>query len=121
MWYSTHKDLVDVSATQTKKISTFHATELLAEHLNRGAFTTVVQNVAGTVSPYKLIVGIKSAATTSAELEYLHRLTNSIDQKFDEVNSEFEDVKKLIQWTSVQVTYAVFERNICAVFDNFQL
>ena len=97
--------LLDVSATQTKKISTFHATERLAEHLNRGAFTTVVQNVAGTVSPYisifssviKLIVGIRSATTTSAELEYLHRLTNSINQKFDEVNSEFEEVKKLIK------------------------
>ena len=121
--------LVDVSATQTKEISTFHATERLAEHLNRGAFTTVVQNVAGTVSPYisifssviKLIVGIRSATTTSAELEYLHELTNSINQKFDEVNSQFEDVKKLIQWTSVQATYADFERNIRAVFDNFQL
>ena len=112
----------------SKSINTLQETERLAEDLNRGIFTAV-QNVAKTVEPFfslfssviQMVVDIQTATTPSAELEYLYQLSDSINQKFDEVNSQFAEVKKLIQWTSVPATYASLEANIHAVFDQFKL
>ncbi|XP_078315727.1 uncharacterized protein LOC111129631 [Crassostrea virginica] len=119
---------VEESVALSKSINTLRETERLAEHLNRGAFTAV-RNVANMVSSFfsvfssviKMVVDIRSATTPSAELEYLHKLSDSINQKFDEVNSQFDEVKKLVKWTSVQATYASLEANIHAVSDQFKL
>lgn len=85
--------------------STLQATVHLAEDMKRGAFTTVVKEVSKIISPFlkvlpsvvKLIFGIGSATAQSSELEYLHQLSDSINLKFDQVNLQFSDVKKLIE------------------------
>ena len=108
--------------------STLQATVHLAEDINRGAFTTVVKEVSKTLSPFlkvfssvvKLIFGIGSASAQSSELEYLHRLSDSINLKFDQVNLQFSDVKKLIEWSAVQVSYTSLEANINAVSGHFR-
>lgn len=120
--------LVRVSNVQSELIRTLEATENFAEKMNRGAFTTVVKDITKTVSPYlnvissviRLIAGIGSASTQSAELEYLHKLSDSINQKFEEVNAEFSEVKNLIHWTAVQTSYADIEANIHVVFEQFK-
>lgn len=108
--------------------STLQATVHLAEDINRGAFTTVVKEVSKTISPFlnvfssvlKLIFGIGSSTAQSSELEYLHRLSDSINLKFDQVNLQFSDVKTLIEWSAVQVSYTSLEANINAVSDHFR-
>nr|XP_022298090.1 uncharacterized protein LOC111107269 [Crassostrea virginica] len=119
---------VDHSAAQSEYNSVLQATGKIAGDINRGAFSTVVKNVAKTVSPFlnifssvlKLIFGTSSAPTESPELKYLHQLSDSINLKFDQVNSEFSDVKKLIDWTAVKISYATLETNIRAVSDHFK-
>lgn len=94
--------LADLSNAQSEYNSALQATVNIAEEINRGAFTTVVKNVAKTVSPFlnvfssviKLIFGTGAAPTDSPELRFLHQLSDNINRKFDQVNSEFNTVKK---------------------------
>lgn len=103
------------------------AEEEIAESINKGAFAAVVKDVANTVSPFlnvitsvvKFIFGVRSTPTDSPEMKYLRNLSESINRKFDEVNSKFTDVKNLIDWTAVQVSYGTYERNIQTVSDQF--
>ena len=109
-------------------INTLQATDHFAKNVNRGAFTTVVKDVVKTASPFlsvfssvvKLVFGIGSASSQSEELIYLHKLSDSINQRFDEVNVQFSEVKNLIRWSVVQTTYASLEANIHVVFAHFR-
>lgn len=103
------------------------AEEVVAVNINNGAFTDVVKDVAKTVAPFlnaftsviKLIFGIQASSTESPELKYLRNLSESINRRFDQVNVQFNDVKNLIDWSAVQVSYGMLESNIHAVSDQF--
>lgn len=103
------------------------AGKVVAENINNGAFTTVVKDVAKTVAPFlnaftsviKLIFGIQASSTESPELKYLRNLSESINRRFDQVNMQFNDVKNLIDWSAVQVSYGMLESNIHVVSDQF--
>lgn len=120
--------LADLSNAQSEYNSALQATVNIAEEINRGAFNTVVKNVAKTVSPFlkvfssviKLIFGTGAAPTDSPELKFLHQLSDNINRKFDQVNSEFNTVKKMIDWSTVQITYATIESNIRVVSNHFK-
>lgn len=122
---------VEGSIVQSKTISNFGDKERFSKNSNRETIGTVrvSKNVVNTVSPFlntissvlRLIVGIRSASTQSAELEYLHRLSDSINQRFDEVSRQFSDIKNLIRWTAVQTSYANLEGNIHVVSEQFKL
>lgn len=120
---------VERSGVQAKQMYTFRAKENFLKILNRGAVTTVVKDIANTVAPFfqtispvlKLIFDIGSMSSTSAELEYLHKLSISINEKFDEVNRRFDELKNLIRWTAVQTSYSNLEGNIHVVFEQFKL
>lgn len=103
------------------------AGKVVAENINNGAFTAVVKDVAKTVAPFlnaftsamKLIFGIQASSTESTELKYLRNLSESINRRFDQVNVQFNDVKNLIDWSAIQVSYGMLESNIHVVSDHF--
>lgn len=103
------------------------AGKVVAENINNGAFTAVVKDVAKTVAPFlnaftsviKLIFGIQASSAESPELKYLRNMSESINRRFDQVNVQFNDVKNLIDWSAVQVSYGMLESNIHAVSDQF--
>lgn len=107
--------------------SALSAGEAVLENISNGEFTTVVKDVANTVAPFlkaftsvvKLILGIQSSSTESTELQYMRNLSESINRRFDEVNAQFNDVKNLIDWSAVQVSYGMLESNIHAVSEQF--
>lgn len=107
--------------------SALSAGEAVLENINNGEFTAVVKDVANTVAPFlkaftsvvKLILGIQSSSTESTELKYMRNLSESINRRFDEVNAQFNDVKNLIDWSAVQVSYGMLESNIHAVSEQF--
>lgn len=103
------------------------AGKVVAENINNGAFTAVVKDVAETVAPFlnaftsaiKLIFDIQASSTESTELKYLRNLSESINRRFDQVNVQFKDVKNLIDWSAIQVSYGMLESNIHVVSDHF--
>lgn len=107
--------------------SALSAGEAVLENISNGEFTTVVKDVANTVVPFlkaftsgvKLILGIQSSSTESTELKYMRNLSESINRRFNEVNAQFNDVKNLIDWSAVQVSYGMLESNIHAVSEQF--
>lgn len=107
--------------------SAFGAEEAILDNIIKGKFTTVVKDVAETVTPFlkafnsvvKLILGIQSSSTESHELQYLRNMSESINRRFDQVDLQFTDVKKLINWSAVQVSYGILESNIHTVSSQF--
>lgn len=103
------------------------AGEVVAENINNGAFTAVVKDVVKTVAPFlnaftsaiKLIFDIQASSTQSTELKNLRNLSESINRRFDQVNVQFNDVKNLIDWSAIQVSYGMLESNIHVVSDQF--
>ena len=121
---------VSESTSESESISTLQAVASFAENLNKGAgaFTTIVQSVTSTTSPYlgvltaviKLIAASKTASRESAELNNLRELSEKINQKLDDVLSQFSELKNLIRWTAIQSTYATYETNIRTVYGHFK-
>lgn len=82
--------------------------EVVAVNINNGTFTAVVKDVAKTVSPVlkafntviKLIFGTGTSTTEFPELKNIRNLSESIN-RFDQVNSQFSNVKNLIDWSTV--------------------
>jgi hypothetical protein len=70
-------------------------------------------------SVVKLIFGISTTPTESPELQFLRQLSDTINTRFDQVNTEFLDVTKLIRWSSVQVSYSNLEAKIHVVSEHF--
>lgn len=104
--------------------------ERFAETLNKGAgaFTLIVESVTSTTSPYlgvlsaviELMAANKAASNQSAELNNLRELSEKINQKLDDVISQFSELKNLIRWTAIQSSYATYETNIRSVFRYFR-
>lgn len=77
--------------------------EVVAVNINNGTFTAVVKDVAKTVSPVlkacntviKLIFGTGNSTTEFPERKNIRNLSESIN-RFDQVNSQFSNVKNLI-------------------------
>ena len=121
---------VEVSISESQSISTLQAVERFAETLNKGAgaFTLIVESVTSTTSPYlgvlsaviELMAANKAASNQSAELNNLRELSEKINQKLDDVISQFSELKNLIRWTAIQSTYATYETNIRSVSRHFR-
>lgn len=107
--------------------SAFGAIAAIVDNIIKGKFTTVVKDVAETVTPFlkaynsvtRLILGIQSSSSETHELQYLRNMSEGINRRFDQVDSQFTNVKKLINWSAVQVSYGILERNIHTVSSQF--
>lgn len=120
-------------ATMARSVPSSYSSALLgaekvAQDINGGStsFISVVKNAAKTISPFlnifssvvKLIFSFHT--TESPELRYLRQLSKTITTRFDQVDNEFSDVKRLINWSAVQISYSTLEGNIHVVSDEFR-
>ena len=117
---------VEKSIVESQTIPTLQAVQTFVEDLNRNEFIIVVKNVASTMSPYlgvlstviKMIAENDASSKQSAELAYIRDLSQSINQKLDDVMAQFQEIKNLIQFIANKYTYATLEWNIHVVFDS---
>ncbi|KAK3099548.1 hypothetical protein FSP39_006120 [Pinctada imbricata] len=100
----------------------------LIDSMKKGSFVKIVSKI-GKVSPYlnaavsvfKLIFGLTSGSQReSAEMKYLRNLSYMINTRLDDVDAQISDMKKLIQWSSVQTPYLSIALKIRAVFHVYQ-
>ena len=120
---------VEKSIVESQTIPTLQAVQTFVEDLNRNEFIIVVKNVASTMSPYlsvlstviKMIAENDASSKHSAELAYIRDLSQSINQKLDDVMAQFQEIKNLISFIAIKHTYATFERNIRVLSDSLNL
>lgn len=62
-----------------------------------------------------------ASSKQSAELAYIRDLSQSINQKLDDVMAQFQEIKNLISFIAIKHTYATFERNIRVLSDSLNL
>ncbi|XP_056008342.1 uncharacterized protein LOC125665659 isoform X3 [Ostrea edulis] len=118
---------VPLSDGQAQYRSALVAANTVSENINKGAFTRVIQDVSKSISPFinmftsvvKLIFGISATPTESPELQFLRHLSDTINRRFDQVNTDFLDVTRLIRWSAVQVAYSSLEAKIHVVSEHF--
>lgn len=94
----------------------------IADALDKGVFPTsnlvlkAVPFLNGVVSVVKLILGlITKGSGESAEMMYLRNLSKTINTRFDDVDAQISDMKKLVQWSSIQAPYLNIALKIRAV------
>ena len=118
---------VEVSVAELQIFKKLRAAERFVEDLNGGEFDVVVQNVSSTMSQHlnvlsnviTVLAANNTACNQSGEIEYLRDLSVSINQKLDDVISQFQTVKILAHWN--ESIYAKYETSIHAVFNQFKL
>ena len=97
---------VEVSVAELQIFKKLRAAERFVEDLNGGEFDVVVQNVSSTMSQHlnvlsnviTVLAANNTACNQSGEIEYLRDLSVSINQKLDDVISQFQTVKILAHW-----------------------
>lgn len=117
---------VEKSIVESQTIPTLQTIQTFIEDLNRNEFIKVVTNVGSKMSPYlgvlstviKMIAENDASSKQSAELAYIRDLSQSINQKLDDVMAQFQEIKNLIQFIANKYTYATLEWNIHVVFDS---
>lgn len=103
------------------------ADEALVRNINAGEFIKTVGNIAGAVSSFlniyektvTFLTGRRPPTTLSPEMIQLRSLIVNINYQFDHINQQFSDVKDLIDWTAVKVSYGTLEGNINAASERF--
>lgn len=124
--------LVCVYCHDTRSVdSTLHnglnAGKEIAEEINGGDFLSTIGKAAKTAVPFlsaiatvsKLIFG--QGNSQPPELQFLKQLSETVNARFDQVDIQFSDIKRLINWSSVRVSYNDIESRILAVsnaYDN---
>ncbi|CAG2213076.1 unnamed protein product [Mytilus edulis] len=79
------------------------------------------KEIARVVGPLvSFIYGFVNKPGPSAELLAIQRLAKDIDRRFDKVDSQFAEVKGLIQWNTVKVQYSDLEQKINAVYRKYR-
>jgi hypothetical protein len=72
-------------------------------------------------SYYYLRCSISFIPSDTAELAFAKKMMKQIDNRFDRVDSQFNNVEKLIQWNAVKVNFGQIEQKILAMSKEFQL
>ncbi|XP_076117710.1 uncharacterized protein LOC143085319 [Mytilus galloprovincialis] len=130
--------IVVVLAEETRKIRSTTSNHIVAG-LNAGKeiasffennteIPKVLSNLAKNVAPFlgvigplvSFIAGFFNKPGPSAELLAIQRLAKDIDRRFDKVDSQFAEVKGLIQWNTVKVQYSDLEQKINAVYRKYR-
>ncbi|ESP03286.1 hypothetical protein LOTGIDRAFT_237783 [Lottia gigantea] len=90
-------------------------------------FTNVIGKLATAVTPFLGIVGPFVSFimgffghSESAELKAIKRLYTEVDNRFDKVDLQFIEVKRLIDWSKIQIQYSDIEQKINAVNQEFE-
>ncbi|ESO96691.1 hypothetical protein LOTGIDRAFT_174733 [Lottia gigantea] len=124
-----------VSVTTTKEIrdtasniqNGLSAAKELGDFIVAKNFNNVIGKLASAVTPYLGIVGPFVSfimgffgLSESAELKAIKRLNQDVDNRFDKVDIEFDEVKNLIEWSKIQVQNSNAEQNINAVNTDFE-
>ncbi|XP_062594879.1 uncharacterized protein LOC134256234 [Saccostrea cucullata] len=113
----------DIRAVDNNLDNGLQAGNIIADEINAGEFLSIVGKAAKIAVPFfstifdvtKLIFGI--GQTESPELQYLRQFSETVNLRFDRVDAQFSDIKRLINWSTVQVTYTDIESRIIAVSD----
>ncbi|XP_033110182.1 uncharacterized protein LOC117111379 [Anneissia japonica] len=69
----------------------------------------------GAIGPAVALISIFLPSSPSPELQYMKKKFTEMDQKFDKVFTKFNEVKNLIQETSLKAQYGEYERTISAL------
>lgn len=99
--------------------------EALVGDINSGKFIITLADTADLASSLLKIyettgtLFTRSHTTLSPEMTQLRSLVLNINYQFDHINQQFSDVKALIDWTAVKVSYGTLEGNINAVSERF--
>ncbi|XP_063425391.1 uncharacterized protein LOC134708837 [Mytilus trossulus] len=98
--------------------SFFENSALLPKVLS--SFAKNVGPFLGAISPLVSFISGFVNKGPSAELRSIQRLAKDIDHRFDKVDSQFAEVKRLIEWNTVRVQYSSLEQKINAVYRKYK-
>ena len=104
----------------------FTAAEELGEFINsknfHGALTKLSQAIGpylGAIGPF-VAFGLAFANTESPELIAIKALARRVDEGFDQIDSQFADIRREINWLPVRINFMSIEQKIRAVQDQFE-
>ena len=104
----------------------FTAAEELGELINQKNFLGSLTKLSQTVAPYLGIVGpfvafgLAFADTESPELRAIKSLARRVDQGFDQIDTQFADIRREINWLPVRINFMAIEQKIRAVQNEFE-
>ena len=95
--------------------------------LESRSFARSMSRMALSVGPYLGAIGpfvgliMAFIPSDTAELAFAKKMMKQIDNRLDRVDSQFNNVEKLIQWNAVKVNFGQIEQKILAMSKEFQL
>ncbi|XP_062579547.1 uncharacterized protein LOC134241526 [Saccostrea cucullata] len=118
----------NVLATNTAQVTDgLGLAKTLSDYIEIQDFTKTLTKIASSASTYLGILGpalgfILSFFNNgpSAELLAIQKLAKEVTLRFDHVDHQFADVKRLIHWSSVEVQYGQYESKIRAVGEKYK-
>ena len=103
------------------------AAQSIGEFIKEGNFKdsltkigTSVANYLGVVGPFVDIVLGFIKGPDSAELAFMKEMMTQIDARFDQMDSRFNDIERLIDWSVVQVNFGQIEQKILAMSEEYE-
>ncbi|KAK3099347.1 hypothetical protein FSP39_003113 [Pinctada imbricata] len=75
--------------------------------------------LSGVVSIVELVMDLTGGKEESPELKYLRNLSKTINTRFDEVDAQLSDMKKLVEWSSVLAPYLAIALKVRAISSDY--
>ncbi|PAA85761.1 hypothetical protein BOX15_Mlig002390g1 [Macrostomum lignano] len=122
--------LIDREKERENVSKGMQAAELLLKLIRSNEFHAVLDfigtvggPIAGTVTGVlKLIIGGGNGGSSDSEdLKFARQAFAEINSKLESFTNEFREVKELIDWSAIQVSYGTYERSIRAMKTQLQL
>ncbi|CAH1802276.1 unnamed protein product, partial [Owenia fusiformis] len=88
------------------------------------ALTEIGKSIApflGAFGPFLSLILAFIPGADSAELAYLKEMMKNIDNRFNRLDSRFDEVQRMIDWTKVAVNFGQIEQKILAMDVEFKL
>ncbi|CAH1801646.1 unnamed protein product [Owenia fusiformis] len=90
-------------------------------------FTKALTKIAGSIAPFlgalgpfvSLIMAFIPMGD-SAELAFMKEMMKKIDNRFDQMDSRFDDIERLVDWTKVAVNFGQIEQRIMAMGEQYR-
>ena len=101
--------------------------EAIGNFVKEGKFKESLQKVGTSVANYLEVVGpfidivfgfIKGP--DSMEVAFMKEMMKQIDARFDQMDSRFNDIERLIDWSVVQVNFGQVEQKILAMSEEYE-
>ncbi|CAH1802277.1 unnamed protein product [Owenia fusiformis] len=98
--------------------------DLITERDFKEALTKIGKSIApflGAFGPFLSLILAFIPGADSAELAYLKWMMKNIDNRFNRLDSRFDEVQRMIDWTKVAVNFGQIEQKILAMDVEFRL